>query len=163
VELESLLQEQNETLKKAQGSSPPRRPSMQSIDHNFQLPPIQTSAPYVYKSTCNNPYFRNSPPSEKSHNIQRPASALDNLAEAAASSPPAAERASHSPDRMETEPHSGNSTMSFPSFPHNIFNTSPQKDSTRRPSIRTTPLGSPSTSSGLEMDNLPPKEILQIM
>jgi hypothetical protein len=159
VELESLLQDRNEKLKKLPSNSP-RRLSIEQNFANLRLPPIQsTSAPYVDDSICNNPNSKSSPPSEKFH-IQRPASALDNLAEAAASSPPAVDRSSRSP---EIDPKLRNPSVSFPSFPHDIFNTSPQKITIPMQDVLTTPLERPSSWTGPEMDGLPNVEIMPAM
>jgi hypothetical protein len=177
VELEALLEEQNQALRKAQAAASPfddRRRSISSSDQSYFLPPIQSSI-----QDGRSPAFakRDPMPSRGSERQviaqRRDATALDNLAEAAASSPPAAGKCSPTtPVRnADIDPSLALATVSFPTFPHDIFNSIPQTSTTtsRIPNSDLSHNSARDDTSGAlvpfgpEAEGLPPREILGIL
>jgi hypothetical protein len=173
VELESVIEQQNQALR-IQATAPPRpvpqfderRPSTSSV---FSLPSIQQHSPATRRSyvpICSRPQDR--PYEETQRSMQRhDATGLDHLADVAATSPPASDKRSPT-SNLDIDPSLGNSTVSFPSFPHDIFISNIPSNVTP---TRETEIEFPTVDHhtgallpfGSEAEGLPPKEILEIM
>ena len=160
-----------------------------SSNGSYFFPPLRqqqqqpTANPYTYPPPCVLPERRHSP----SNSLHKPTSPLDHLANAAATSPPAATSPQPIIATERNSPRSnpdidpnlgGGAPVSFPTFPHDIFNSGPQTVTTyttkpTTPASETrlsTPVGTPtadhgtaSSSSYSSSQDLPPKEILDIM
>jgi hypothetical protein len=108
------------------------------------------------------------PPLPQNHH--RKASGLDNLAFAALTSPPSV-TGTPSPDRQYRDTAAlGATPISFPSFPHDIFNGGTQTSAASKISIED-PIGTsntkrkdiPAAAVRFEGEGLPPKELLNIL
>ena len=168
-----MIEQQNQALR-MQATAPPRPVPQfderrQSTSSVFSLPPIQqhpSATQHSYVPICSRPQDR--PYEETRRSRQRhDATGLDRLADVAATSPPATDRRSPT-SNPDIDPNLGSSTVSFPSFPHDIFisNTPSQVTPTRETEIEF-PTVDHHTGAllpfGSEAEGLPPKEILEIM
>lgn len=171
VELESLLEQQSQTLR-IQAIAPPRptqfeerRQSIPSApSHKYSLPPIQTQPQHPRVATCS-PTDRRSSHDEKPTSARsRDATALEHLAHAAATSPPATDKRSPT-SNSDIDPNLGFAAVSFPTFPHDIFISNAQSYAT--PTRETESALGQDTGAvlpfGPEADGFPLKEILEIM
>jgi len=180
-ELESLLEEQSQALKEMHAALPsvanptPERRLYPDYSHQ-SLPPLHLrpirdlhgtppfgtvaySAPTSRRSSVAHDSNRSSPPLR-----QLNTNALDELAHAASASPSASTSSASPGQTSDIDPNLGMASVSFPSFPHDIFNAEPASASTVKLS---TP---PATKVKFELPDvgvagnlLPPRDILDVM
>jgi len=181
-ELEALLEAQNQALQKARVMPPintfEQRRSSISTDPSFYrstFPRHTSTQQYtpVYKEEVKREY-RSDPESERTPRLSRPdSSAIDRLAHVAMTFPPVVNETSRRTAALnpDVDPNLGNPPISFPTFPHDIFNSGGRSYGT--PPRRSSPVSSHVTWKeksetqllpyGSEADGLPSSETLEIM
>ena len=178
MELEALVEQQSQALqtrvipKRRESFYDDRRPSISSV-HSITLPPIQTASPYSYAPP---PRCTSSPPRRKSYEemsapITVPArrhntTPLDHLADAAATSPPATTGKRSPTSGSDIDPNLTLPPISFPTFPHDIFNSGGGGPPVLATPSRESEIEWPTPAregDRADVEGLPPKEIVDIM
>jgi len=177
-ELEALLEEQNQAIKEMHAAipsvaNPTQRIYPEYAQHNIHphhlrpildyqaAPPfagVAYSAPTSRRSSVAHDSTRSSPPLR-----QLNTTALDELAHAASASPSASSSSASPGQTSDIDPNLGMTSVSFPSFPHDIFNAEPRSVPTVKPPTPPPKVKLELTDVGVLGNQLPPRDVLDVM